>query len=98
MTETKKTSLSNLNDYLFGQLGRLDASKLKQEEIELEVKRTNAIVHISEQIINNAHVALDGAKLVAKHGIGNWENMLPDIEGKPSRAAIPDYKNNKLIK
>jgi hypothetical protein len=77
-----KNKLSDLNNHLFAQLERLSDEDLKPEEIEREVKRTEAIVAVSEQIIQNADLVLKGAKLVADHGnyIGS---MLPMIGRTP---------------
>ncbi len=79
-----KNKLIDLNDHLFAQLERLGDENLSQEKLELEIQRTSSIVEVSEQIINNANLALSAAELVAKHGCGNWENMLPLVEGKPN--------------
>lgn len=98
-----RNKLNDLNDHLFSQLERLSDENLSQEGLDKEVQRTNSIVHVSEQIINNAQIALNAAELVAKHGCGNWENMLPNIEGKPKPPMIegktkpqgvPDYRGN----
>lgn len=88
---TGESKLTELNNHLFAQLDRLGVAELDQETLEREVQRTTSIVSLSEQIINNAQVALDAAELVAKHGCGNWETMLPGVEGKPKPPGIPDY-------
>jgi hypothetical protein len=101
--------LTDLNNHLFSQLERLGNSELDQESLEREVKRSSAIVNVSEQVINNAKIALDAAALVAKHGVGQWENMLPAIDGKPSApegrakvpktpvASVPNYSNETIV-
>lgn len=88
--------LTDLNSHLFAQLERLGVENLDQEGIEREVKRTKAIVDLSAQVIDNATVAIKGAELVAKHGVGNWEKMIPNMVEKPAPAAVekkgmPDY-------
>lgn len=97
-----KNKLTDLNDHLFAQLERLSDENLTQEGLEKEIQRTDSIIGISEQIINNAQIALNAAELVAKHGCGNWENMLPGVEGKPkppgiehqpAAKAVPDYRD-----
>jgi hypothetical protein len=94
-----KNKLTDLNDHLFAQLERLGDEDLTQEALERETQRTNAMIGVSEQIINNAQVALNAAELVAKHGCGNWETMLPNVEGKPKPpAAIMDYSDGKEAK
>lgn len=93
-----KNKLSDLNDHLFAQLERLGEENLSPEKLEIEVQRTNSIVSVSEQVINNAQLALSAAELVAKHGIGKWENMLPLIDGKPDApdsAKLPDFSDKK---
>ncbi len=96
-----KNKLNDLNDHLFAQLERLSDKTLDQEGLDKEVQRTNSIVSVSEQIISNAQIALNAAELVAKHGCGNWENMLPNMEGKPNPPmlenkakpqGVPDYR------
>lgn len=86
-----KNKLTDLNDHLFAQLDRLGEKDLTSEQLELEVQRTTSIVSVSEQVINNAQIALDAAEMVAKHGIGRWEDMLPMVEGKPNPPALPDF-------
>ena len=90
------SNLSDLNNHLFAQLERLGDKALNQEEMEHEVKRTNAIVSLSEQIIDNAKVALDAAEFVAKHGVGKWEDMLPPVDNKPKSPGIPDYSKEVI--
>jgi hypothetical protein len=94
-----KNKLTDLNDHLFAQLERLGDEGLTQEALERETQRTSAIIGVSEQIINNAQVALNAAELVAKHGCGNWENMLPSVEGRPKPpAALMDFSDGKGAK
>lgn len=76
-----KNRLVDLNNHLFAQLERLSDETLTAEQIEQEVKRTDAIVDVSEQIVRNADMALKAVKLVADHG-DRFKAMLPMIEGK----------------
>ena len=76
-----KNKLIDLNNHLFAQLERLSDESLTAEQIEQEVKRTDAIVDVSEQIVRNADLALKAVKLVADHG-DRFKPMLPMIEGK----------------
>lgn len=61
------SSLADLNAHLFAQLERLDVEKLSPEEIEAEVKRTDAIVKVADRITENSKVVLAAAKLYAEH-------------------------------
>ena len=48
-----KNTLGDLNNHLFAQLEKLGDDDLTGEELESELKRTDAICDISEQIIKN---------------------------------------------
>jgi hypothetical protein len=76
-----KNKLIDLNNHLFAQLERLSEEGLSKEDIEQEVVRTDAIVSVSQQIVQNADLTLKAAKLVAEHGafVGKY---LPMLEGK----------------
>ena len=91
-----KNKLTDLNNHLFAQLERLGEETLTPEQIETEVKRTQAIVSVSDQIIHNADLSFKAAKLIAEHGnsisrflpmaenvIGTAVSAVPAIESKP---------------
>ena len=75
-----KNKLSDLNNHLFAQLERLANENLTPEQIEQEVKRTDAIVSVADQITENAGLQLKAAKLFADHG-PQVLPMLPQIGG-----------------
>lgn len=77
-----RNKLGNLNDHLFAQLERLSDEDLSAEQIEQEVKRAEAIVAISDQVVSNADLQLKAAKLYAEHGTGILQ-MLPQIGSRP---------------
>ena len=52
-----KNTLGDLNNHLFAQLEKLGDDDLTGEELESELKRTDAICDISEQIIKNGDEA-----------------------------------------
>ena len=76
-----KNKLADLNSHLFAQLERLGDEDLTTDQIEQEIKRTDAIVDVSEQIVANANLALRAAALIAEYG-GNYEKVLPLLETK----------------
>jgi hypothetical protein len=85
-----KNKLIDLNNHLFAQLERLGDEDMTAEQMEKESARTNAIVKVSEQIIDNATIALRAAELTAEYG-GNYEKLLPMIENKSAaNEPIPD--------
>ena len=61
-----KNTLGDLNNHLFAQLEKLGDDDLTGEELESELKRTDAICDISEQIIKsgsgNARSSCGGGK------------------------------------
>ena len=64
-----KNRLSDLNDHLFAQLERLSDEDLTAEQIDQEAKRGEAIVGIADQIIRNASLKIQAAKILSDHGI-----------------------------
>jgi hypothetical protein len=60
--------LSDLNNHLFAQLDRMTAADMTAEQIEQEVKRSEAIVSLADQVTRNADLQLKAAKLFAEHG------------------------------
>lgn len=63
-----KNKLSDLNNHLFAQLERLAEEDLSPEQIEQEVRRADAIVGVSMQIVRTADLHLKAAGLVAEYG------------------------------
>ena len=63
-----KNKMSDLNNHLFAQLERLAVENMTPEQIESEVKRTDAIVSLADQVSRNADLQLKAAKLYAEHG------------------------------
>lgn len=76
-----RNKLIDLNDHLFAQLETLSDEDLTPEELAREITRTDAIVKVSTQIINNANTVLRGAELVAEYG-GKYQHLLPMHEGQ----------------
>lgn len=64
-----RNKLTDLNNFLFAQLERLDDETLSAEELEAEISRSKAIGQISAQIIQNASVQLRAVEVVQEYGI-----------------------------
>lgn len=60
-------TLSDLNNYLFEELERLN-SQQKDDELEIELKRAKGITEVSLQLINNAKVLLEAKKFFNSFG------------------------------
>lgn len=76
-----KNSLRDLNNHLFSQMERLSDEAISPDQLEQEVKRTESIVAVSDQIVANAKLQLSAAKLFAEHGSTVLPH-LPQISGK----------------
>lgn len=63
-----KNNLSDLNNHLFMQLERLSDEDLTPEQIEKEGKRSEAIVSVADQIIRNAALQIQAAKIAFDGG------------------------------
>jgi len=77
-----KNKLTDLNDHLFAQLERLAEEDLTAEKVELEAKRADAIVGLSDQVLRIADIQLKAVKIIADNG-DRFMTMLPAI-GKSS--------------
>lgn len=66
-----KNTLNDLNDYLFETLDRLTNDDLSPEELEREIKRSDAVQKISRNIIDNGALALNAKKHMDEYGEGN---------------------------
>ena len=58
-----RNTLTDLNNHLFEQLERLNDEELTDEELEKEIKRTDAMKDIATQIIANANIVLKATEL-----------------------------------
>lgn len=74
-----KNKLSDLSDHLFMALERLNDESLPEEKLEIETKRAEAIIGISNQIIGNAKVTIDAMKLISSGSLTAAE--LPESFG-----------------
>lgn len=61
--------LTDLNNYLFEQLERLNDDSLDENQLEKEIKRANAVTQIAANIVKNADVMLKGAKYLSDKGV-----------------------------
>lgn len=74
-------NLTDLNEYLFDQLDRLSVNGMTPEQQDAEIKRSEAMVRVSDQITKVAALRIQAAKTYAEHG-GAVLDMLPQIGGE----------------
>lgn len=63
-----KNKLSDLNNYLFEQLERLNDDDLSDEQVEREIKKSKAVTDIARTIIDNARVELNAIQFLDDRG------------------------------
>jgi len=61
--------LSDLNNYLFEMIERVNDDNQSKEELEKEIARAQAISGIADKIIKNASIQLDACKLAYEAGV-----------------------------
>lgn len=66
-----KNTISDLNNYLFEQLERLQDDELTDEQLEKEIMRSKAVQGIAKTIIENGALALDTKKHMDEYGNGS---------------------------
>lgn len=76
-----KNTLTDLNNYLFEQLERLNDDALQDGDLEKELKKADAVVKISEKIIANGELAYKVMKFQGDYGIMPDPEKLPPMLG-----------------
>ena len=71
-----KNTLSDLNNYLFEQIERLNDDELTDEQLEKEIRRSDAVGKIAKTIIDNGALALHARKHFDEYG-GNTNVEIP---------------------
>lgn len=65
-----KNTLNDLNNYLFEQIERLNDDELNDEQLEKEIRRSEAVQKVAKTIIENGQLALNAKKYVDEYGQG----------------------------
>ena len=63
-----KNKLSDLNNHLFMALERLNDEDLSEEEIEKEIKRSEAVAKVAKTIVDSGTLALQAKKHMDEYG------------------------------
>lgn len=76
-----RNKVLDLNNHLFEVLERLNDDELQGEELQKEIKRSDAIVGVANAIIANSEVALKATKLQLEYSssIESGEVHLPQM-------------------
>lgn len=69
--ERMRNTLTDLNNYLFEELERLQDDSLSEEELEKEIRRSEAVQKVAKTIIDNGNLALQAKKHLDEYGKGD---------------------------
>lgn len=64
-----KNTLADLNNYLFESIERLNDDSLDSEQLDKEIKRSEAIQKVAKNIIDNGALALQAQKHFDEYGV-----------------------------
>lgn len=71
MGQEVKNTLTDLNNYLFEQLERLQDDSLDEQGLEKEIQRSEAVQKVAKTIIENGSLALQAKKHLDEYGQGD---------------------------
>lgn len=66
-----KNTLTDLNNYLFEAIERLNDDELTDEQLDKEIKRSEAVQKVAKTIIENGELALQAKKHLDEYGQGS---------------------------
>ena len=72
-----KNTLIDFNNYLFEQLERLNDDQLTDEQLERELRKTDAVVKIGDAIIRNGELAFRTMEHMDKYGYSSDKRAAP---------------------
>ena len=73
--EEKKNTLADLNNYLFEQIERLNDDTLDADGLDRELKKADAVIGISEKILQTGELAFKTWKHMDDFGYGNVKTV-----------------------
>lgn len=81
-----KNKLTDLNNYLFEQIERINDDSLSDEELDKQIKKSEQINALAETIIRDGELQYKAAMKAAEYGVLNQKQMiflLSDKNGVP---------------
>lgn len=70
-----RNKLTDLNNYLFEQIERINDDSLTPEQLEKEMTRAEAVSKIANVIVQNGKLQLDACKFAAEYGLNGGEQV-----------------------
>ena len=77
-----KNTLVDVNNYLFEAMERLNDDDLTDEQLEKEIKRTEAVTKVAKTIVDNTNLALNIKEHLDEYGQGEGYQIPGMIEAK----------------
>lgn len=77
-----KNTLSDVNNYLFEAMERLNDDSLTDEQLDKELKRVDTVTKVAKAIVDNTNLALNIKKHLDEYGQGDKYQIPGMIEGK----------------
>lgn len=77
-----RNTLSDLNNYLFETLERLQDDELSDEQLQREIIRSQAVTSVAETVIHNGELALKTMQHLNEYGYGrngNRDSLLAPV-------------------
>lgn len=66
-----KNKLTDVNDYLFEQLEKLNDDDLNEEQLDAVIKKAETVNKIAETIVKNGELQFKAMKMASEYGIIN---------------------------
>lgn len=83
-----QNNLIDLNNHLFAQLERLDDEDITEEQLNMELRRSEGMTKIAEQIIHNGELAYKTMVHLDEYGYDENRPAPEMLDIKPRRAAL----------
>ena len=77
-----KNKLSDLNNYLFEQLERLNDDDLSDDQLEKEIDKSQAVTKVAETIIANGNLSLKMLRHMDEYGYERDKSGVPFMLGE----------------
>lgn len=75
-----KNTLNDLNNYLFEQIERISDDSLNDDELNKEIKRSDAVQRVAKTIVDNASLVLQAKKHADEWGNSDVSAPMLGIE------------------
>ncbi len=74
-----KNTLTDLNNYLFEQMERLNDDDLTDEQLDRQLKKADTMVKVAEKIIQNGELAFKTMKHLDDYGYNTKDRIVPSM-------------------